>query len=115
MAVHVGTSGWSYAHWTGALYPDGLPPHERLGFYVRRFRTVELNASFYRWPGDPAFRSWNRRLPAGFRLSVKAPRGLTHARRLYAPEPWVRRIASAWHQLGDKRAVLLVQLPPTLE
>lgn len=76
---------------------------------------MELNASFYRWPSDASFRSWNRRLPPGFRLSVKAPRGLTHARKLYDPEPWVRRIASAWHQLGDKRAVLLVQLPPSME
>ena len=26
MAVHIGTSGWSYGHWTGVLYPEGLPP-----------------------------------------------------------------------------------------
>ena len=50
---------------------------------------------------------------AGFRLSVKAPRGLTHGRRLYAPEPWLERIRAGWHELGDKRAVLLVQLPPS--
>jgi uncharacterized protein YecE (DUF72 family) len=53
-------------------------------------------------------------LPDGFRLSVKAPRGLTHARKLYAPETWLHRIAAGWHELGDKRAVLLVQLPPSL-
>jgi uncharacterized protein YecE (DUF72 family) len=51
----------------------------------------------------------------GFRLSVKAPRGLTHAKRLYAPETWVPRLTSAWHELGDKRAVLLVQLHPAHE
>jgi uncharacterized protein YecE (DUF72 family) len=51
-------------------------------------------------------------LPEGFRLSVKAPRGLTHARKLYAPEPWLQRIAAGWHELGGRRAVLLVQLPP---
>jgi uncharacterized protein YecE (DUF72 family) len=51
-------------------------------------------------------------LPEGFRLSVKAPRGLTHARKLYAPEAWLQRIAAGWHELGGKRAALLVQLPP---
>jgi uncharacterized protein YecE (DUF72 family) len=61
------------------------------------------------------FRSWRRRLPEGFRFSVKAPRGLTHAKRLYAPEAWVERIAACWHELGDKRAVLLVQLAPDHE
>jgi hypothetical protein len=73
---------------------------------------VELNASFYRWPREASFRSWRRRLPDGFRFSVKAPRGLTHAKRLYAPEAWVGRIAAGWHELGPPRAVLLVQLAP---
>jgi uncharacterized protein YecE (DUF72 family) len=112
MAVHVGTSGWSYDHWDGVLYPPGTPSRDRLAHYVRRFGTVELNASFYRWPRTATFAGWRQRLPEGFQLSVKAPRGLTHAKRLYAPEAWVERIAAAWHELGPKRAVLLVQLHP---
>lgn len=115
MTVHVGTSGWSYDHWDGVLYPPGTPPRDRLEHYVRRFATVELNASFYRWPRDASFASWRRRLPPGFALSVKAPRGLTHARKLYAPEPWLPRLTSAWHELGDRRAVLLLQLHPAHE
>jgi uncharacterized protein YecE (DUF72 family) len=110
----IGTSGWSYPHWHPELYPPGLPPAGRLACYTASFRTAELNSSFYRWPSPAAFASWRRRLPAGFRLSVKAPRGLTHARRLYAPEPWLDRIRAGWHELGDKRAVLLVQLPPSV-
>ncbi|MGY1824038.1 DUF72 domain-containing protein [Geodermatophilus sp. SYSU D00079] len=112
MAVHVGTSGWSYDHWDGVLYPPGTPARDRLAHYVARFGTVELNASFYRWPRTATFASWRRRLPPGFQLSVKAPRGLTHAKRLYAPEVWVERLVACWHELGDRRAVLLVQLHP---
>ena len=112
MSVRVGTSGWSYDHWEHVLYPPGLPAQQRLERYVAAFGTVELNASFYRWPREAAFASWRRRLPEGFRLSVKAPRGLTHAKRLYAPEAWVERIASCWHELGERRGALLVQLPP---
>lgn len=112
MTVHVGTSGWSYPHWDGVLYPPGTPPRDRLGHYVRRFGTVELNASFYRWPREASFSSWRRRLPEGFQLSVKAPRGLTHGRRLFSPEQWIDRIVPCWHQLGERRAVLLVQLHP---
>ena len=48
-------------------------------------------------------------------MSAKAPRGLTHARKLFEPEVWVDRMTAGWHELGDKRAVMLVQLPPTLE
>ena len=112
MVIRVGTSGWSYDHWHPELYPPGLPVRERLGRYAAAFGTAELNSSFYRWPRPAAFRNWQRRLPDGFLLSVKAPRGLTHARKLYAPETWLPRIEAGWHELGDKRAVLLVQLPP---
>lgn len=110
--IAVGTSGWSYDHWTDVLYPAGAPAADRLAIYARSFQTVELNSSFYRWPRPAAFQSWRRRLPDGFQLSVKAPRGLTHAKRLYAPEAWIDRIAAGWHELGDARAVLLVQLRP---
>jgi uncharacterized protein YecE (DUF72 family) len=113
MVARIGTSGWSYDHWHPELYPPGFPPRSRLGRYSAAFPTAELNSSFYHWPRPAAFQSWRDRLPDGFRLSVKAPRGLTHARKLYAPETWLQRVREGWHELGDKRAVLLVQLPPS--
>ena len=112
MAVHIGTSGWSYPHWEHVLYPPGTPPAARRDLYTRRFSTAELNASFYRWPASRTFLGWRRRLPDGFLLSVKASRGLTHAKRLYAPEAWIERIASCWHDLGERRGVVLFQLAP---
>jgi uncharacterized protein YecE (DUF72 family) len=112
VGIHIGTSGWSYDHWAGVLYPPGTPQGQRLEHYLRRFDTVELNSSFYHWPRTAMFSRWRRRLPEGFHFSVKAPRGLTHGKRLYGPERWVERIAAGWHELGDKRAVLLVQLAP---
>ena len=81
--VFIGTSGWSYAHWQGVLYPESALPHARLALYRAHFATVELNSSYYRWPRDQAFVSWRKRLPPGFRLAVKAPGGLTHRQRLY--------------------------------
>lgn len=112
MAVHIGTSGWSYAHWENVLYPPGTRPAARLELYAGRFATAELNASFYRWPADRTFAGWRRRLPDGFQLSVKAARGLTHGKRLNAPDTWVERMAASWHELADRRGVLLVQLAP---
>ena len=79
MAAYVGTSGWSYDHWYPELYPPGLPARDRLACYTASFRTAELNSSFYRWPGPARFRLGGRDCPRGFCLSVKAPRGLTHA------------------------------------
>jgi uncharacterized protein YecE (DUF72 family) len=115
VTVRIGTSGWSYDHWESVLYPPGMPAAKRLARYVEEFDTVELNASFYRWPRDSTFAGWRRRLPDGFLLSVKAARGLTHAKRLLEPEVWVARMETGWRELGDRRAVLLVQLGPGQE
>jgi uncharacterized protein YecE (DUF72 family) len=112
VSVRIGTSGWSYDHWVDVLYPPGLPPARRLARYVEVFDTVELNSSFYRWPKDSTFAGWRERLPAGFTMSVKAHRGLTHYRRLGAPEPWIERFDRCWKALGDRAGVLLVQLHP---
>jgi uncharacterized protein YecE (DUF72 family) len=112
MAIHIGTSGWSYDHWQGIVYPYDAPLRARLGFYVRQFQTVELNSSYYRWPRDKTFMRWRSVVPDDFLMTVKAPRGLTHGARLYRPEAWIDRISSALEHLGHKRGVLLVQLPP---
>ena len=113
MAIHVGTSGWSYDHWEGVLYPHGTPVRDRLDYYLQRYRTVEVNSTYYRWPPDTTFALWYRRLPDGFLMAVKAPRGLTHFARLSSPEGWLTRISIGLGHLGQKLAVLLVQLPPT--
>lgn len=112
MQVHIGTSGWSYDHWQGVLYPDGLAASDRLACFVQRFRTAELNSSYYHWPRDSTFASWRQRLPEGFVLSVKAPRPLTHAKRLYQPEQWLARVEAGLCRLGSRCGPLLVQTPP---
>jgi uncharacterized protein YecE (DUF72 family) len=112
VTIRIGTSGWSYNHWTDVLYPAGTPTGRRLDRYVEVFDTVELNASFYRWPKDSTFAKWREQLPDGFTMSVKAHRGLTHYRRLTSPEPWIERFERCWELLGDRRGVLLVQLHP---
>ncbi len=108
----IGTSGWSYDHWQGIVYPHGTPDRLRLDYYLPRYSTVEVNSSYYHWPRDATFANWRERLPEGFRMTVKAPRALTHVRKLTAPEEWVDRIAAGVAKLGDRLGLLLVQLPP---
>jgi len=97
------------------LYPPGTSVRRRFDLYTAEFDTVELNASFYRWPSDRTFAGWCRRPPPGFAMSVKAHRGLTHFRRLRSPESWAERFDRCWRALGDKAAVILIQLHPELE
>jgi uncharacterized protein YecE (DUF72 family) len=114
--VRIGTSGWTYDHWAGRFYPEGLARARWRDYYAERFDTVELNASFYRWPGVRPFQGWSRSLPEGFALSVKASRWLSHGRRLNDPDgAWAERLAAAMRALGDRAGVVLVQLPGDLE
>lgn len=112
MSVHIGTSGWSYDHWEGVLYPHQLPPRSRLDCYIQHYQTVEVNSTYYHWPPNTTFANWRERLPEGFLMTVKAPRGLTHSKRLYSPEQWLERMSEGLQCLGSRLGILLVQLPP---
>ena len=115
MSIHIGTSGWAYNHWRHVLYPSGVPARVWLEKYAAAFDTVEFNGSFYRWPREEAFAAYRDRLPEGYVFSVKAPRGLTHARKLRDPDEWIGRIQRCFAELGDRRGVLLLQLSPDME
>jgi uncharacterized protein YecE (DUF72 family) len=112
VAVYIGTSGWSYDHWVGVVYPRGASSLERLDAYAREFRSVEVNNTFYRWPKDGVFTTWHDRLPEGFLISAKASRGLTQFRKLNDPGPWLERMESGLVRLQEMRSVLLFQRPP---
>ena len=71
--VSVGTSGWSYPSWRPGFYPAGLDPASFFGFYAERFRTVELNTTGYRLPGEEQFRRWADQVSDGFEFAPKLP------------------------------------------
>jgi|UniRef100_A0A7C2B6A7 uncharacterized protein YecE (DUF72 family) len=110
----VGTSGWSYRHWRGRFYPPELPPWQWFSFYLREFATVELNVTFYRLPARKRFEEWARLAAErpGFVFAVKAPRTITHLRRLVDAAEEFRRFQEAIAGLGSALGPLLFQLPP---
>jgi uncharacterized protein YecE (DUF72 family) len=109
--VRIGTSGWSYDHWREVLYPPGTTSRGRLDLYTEAFDTVELNTSFYHWPRVDSFRSWAARLPPGFLMTVKGPRGLTHSKGALDPARWTSRLVDGLSGLGDHAGPLLLQFP----
>jgi uncharacterized protein YecE (DUF72 family) len=112
----IGCSGWTYDHWVGVLYPEGLSRSRWRDAYAEVFDCVELNASYYRWPGTKRFERWGQVLPDGFRMAVKASRWITHARRLHDPEDaWAGRLHDAWRALGSHAGPVLLQLHPDHE
>ena len=114
MSVLVGTSGWQYRDWRGTFYPPDVPQRRWLEHYARQFATVENNGTFYRLPPRETFAGWRDRVGAGFVMTIKASRYLTHVRRLRDPAEPVRRLLDAAAGLGDRLGPVLLQLPPDL-
>jgi uncharacterized protein YecE (DUF72 family) len=110
--IHVGTSGWSYPEWRGRFYPAGLPPARMLAYYAERFRTVELNSTFYRMPTVQAVAGWARAAPPGFVFAPRVPQGITHFARLLDVADRLGELLDTLAGLGTKRGPLLLQLPP---
>jgi uncharacterized protein YecE (DUF72 family) len=110
--VYVGTSGYNYPEWRGSFYPAKLPAKEMFGFYRERFRTVEINATFYRMPTAKITTAWLGQAPPGFRYALKAPRQITHLKRLQNCEDAVAFFCESARVLGAHLGPLLFQLPP---
>jgi uncharacterized protein YecE (DUF72 family) len=113
--VRIGCSGWLYKHWRGDFYPAGLRQKDELAYYTERFDTAEINASFYRMPGETAPASWRERTPDGFVFAWKAWRLITHLKRLKDPEEPVTFMLARADGLGPKLGPLLYQLPPGMK
>jgi uncharacterized protein YecE (DUF72 family) len=115
VAVRVGTSGYNYPEWKGSFYPETLPASKMLTYYAERFSTVEINYTFYRMPNEKIVSGWSLATPAGFRLTLKAPKRITHDARLRNCADAVRQFLDVASTLGPKLGTLLFQLPPNLK
>jgi len=86
-----------------------------LAYYVERFTTVEINATFYRMPTAKTVAGWGAAAPAGFTYVLKAPQRITHFARLRGVDEPLRHFCDAARTLGDKLGPLLFQLPPNFK
>src|SRR5215510_6890572 len=99
--VRIGISGWTYAPWRGVFYPKGLPHKQELAYAASQFGTVEINGTFYGMQRPDAFAAWAEQSPDGFVFAVKAPRYITHIRRLRdVAAPLANFFASGLLRLG---------------
>jgi uncharacterized protein YecE (DUF72 family) len=112
--IHLGTSGYVYAHWRGIFYPKGLPARQWLAHYARIFSTVELNATFYRLPTAKTVDGWREGTPPGFEFAAKGSRYLTHMKRLTNAGPGIDRYFELILRLRKRLSVVLWQLPPQM-
>ena len=115
MEMLAGTSGYSYKEWLGHFYPGKLHAAEMLRFYAGQFPTVEINNTFYRMPAESMLARWTEEVPESFAFTLKAPRRITHDKRLREAESDVAEFVRRAGALGARLGVILFQLPPYLK
>ncbi len=114
-AFHIGTSGWHYKHWREVFYPAGLAMKKWLPFYAERFRTTEINNSFYHLPLATTFDLWRESVPDGFLFAVKGSRYITHLKKLCGTDDAVKTLLDRVKRLRAKTGPVLFQLPPNFK
>src|SRR3984893_12391231 len=111
--IWVGTSGYNYPEWKGSFYPAGLATAKMLPYSAARFQSVEINYTFYRLPNEKLVAGWAAQTPSPYKLTLKAPRRITHDSRLKHCGDLVKSFCQVAGTLRDKLGALLFQLPPS--
>jgi uncharacterized protein YecE (DUF72 family) len=111
---NIGCSGFYYPEWKGRFYPDELARNSWFEFYCRHFNSIELNNTFYRFPRVDFLNSWYERSPADFMFAVKAPRAITHFKKLKDSQKYLFDFYTAVEKgLREKAGCVLFQFPST--
>ncbi len=109
--IRIGTCAWSFEDWRGVFYPESHQANQRLAYYARQFRTVEVDSTFYAAPSQQTARNWLDATPHEFLFSCKLPREMTHVRKLRACEGLLEEFLEQIAPLRRKLACILIQLP----
>lgn len=110
--IWIGTSGWSYKHWSGTFYPEDVKSRDHFQYYQSHFDTVELNNSFYRLPTAETFSAWRLSVSDDFLFAVKASRYITHMKKLKDPVESSSKFFDNVTALEQNLGPILFQLPP---
>jgi uncharacterized protein YecE (DUF72 family) len=113
VTIRIGISGWTYGPWRGRFYPRGMRQRDELAYVAQRMNSVEINGSFYGLQHRKSYQAWADAVPENFEFAVKAPRFITHMKKLAGVEiPLANFFASGVLALGRRLGPILWQLPP---
>jgi uncharacterized protein YecE (DUF72 family) len=107
--LFVGTQGFAFKDWVGSFFPRNTPSSRYLEVYSRRFRTVEIDSTFYGTPKRATVSGWRQRTPKGFCFSAKFPQTITHQRMLADSSEVTAHFIETMRELGEKLGPLLLQ------
>jgi len=109
--LFLGTSAFTASGWSGSFYPVGMKPSDYLSFYATKFRTVEIDSTYYGTPSEATVDSWYRKTPPDFIFAAKVPQIVTHERVLADCDAEFHEFVDRMSALREKLGPLLLQFP----
>lgn len=106
-----GTSAFTAAGWADSFYPVGMKSEDYLSYYASKFRTVEIDSTYYGTPAASTVQSWYRKTPADFIFAAKVPQVVTHTNVLANCEAEFDEFLQRMCLLKEKLGPLLFQFP----
>ncbi|RPI87702.1 MAG: DUF72 domain-containing protein, partial [Chloroflexi bacterium] len=99
-------------HWKGDFYPENVPKSRWFDYYLTKFNSVEINATFYRTFKDQTYEKWRERVSPSFLYVLKTPRLITHRKHLLDVENDIKEFSRSASILEDRLGLILLQLAP---
>lgn len=96
-------------------YPHEFREKSRLHYYASLFNSIEINSIFYKLPRASTVANWAASVPDNFRFTFKVSKSITHVRNLQFARKEVHDFIRVVEHIGEKKACLLAQFPPSLK
>jgi uncharacterized protein YecE (DUF72 family) len=107
----LGTSAFTASGWEGSFYPVGMKPRDCLTYYATKFKTVEIDSTYYGTPSELTVRNWYEKTPTDFIFAAKLPQIVTHEKVLKDCEAEFDEFVDRMRLLNEKLGPLLFQFP----
>lgn len=109
-----GTSGLLLPVPNKTFYPPHFQDKSRLTYYASLNNSIEINSSFYRIPLARTIINWSKDVNADFKFTFKLFKDITHQKGLVFDRRLITQFFSVVNHVEDKKACVLVQLPPSI-
>lgn len=107
----LGTSSFTAPGWQGTFYPEGMKPSDYLTYYASKFKTVEIDSTYYGPPSTSTVMGWRDKTPPDFVFAAKVPQAITHEKVLLGCEAEWDQFLDTMSLLGEKLGPLVFQFP----
>jgi uncharacterized protein YecE (DUF72 family) len=107
----LGTSAFSASGWECSFYPSGMKQRDYLKYYATKFKTVEIDSTYYGTPRASTVTGWYEKTPSDFIFAAKVPQIVTHEKVLHNCNAEFDEFIERMKLLGEKLGPLLFQFP----